>query len=280
MHGVRIELLKQQAKSVNLPLQIVYLPYPCNNDEYVQMMTSFIADAKKNDIECFAFGDLFLENVREYRENLFADTGIDPVFPIWGIPTKILSEQMISEGLKAVITCINSEHIGVDFIGRFYDRSFVNDVPENVDPCGENGEFHSFAFDGPMFQSPIEIMLGETVYRDMVCFKDILPSTLSTQSECGTQGFDPADYAEKAASYLNGAFVVGANAVGVRCHGRFLPSVYCGASDCSTPPGYCIEKIQLSDELIFFHLNKLPTKLSSSSMVLRGTLAQKKTKIP
>ena len=146
MHGVRIELLKQQAKSVNLPLHIVYIPYPCNNEQYAQVMTSFIVEAKKNDIECFAFGDLFLENVREYRENLLKNTGIAPLFPIWGISTKNLSRQMISEGLKAIITCINPKCIGEEFVGREYDESFLNDIPESVDPCGENGEFHSFAF--------------------------------------------------------------------------------------------------------------------------------------
>lgn len=179
IHGVRVELLKQQAKSVNLPLHIVYIPYPCSNNEYVQIMTSFIVKAKKNHIDCFAFGDLFLENVRAYRENLLKATGIDPLFPIWGISTKTLSRQMISEGLKAVITCVNPEHLATEFAGREYDQSFLNDIPDNVDPCGENGEFHSFAFDGPMFQSPIEIILGETVYQDVACFKDILPSNYS-----------------------------------------------------------------------------------------------------
>lgn len=178
MHGIRIELLKQQAKSVNLPLYIVYIPYPCNNDEYTQIMKSFILEAKKDGVECFAFGDLFLENVRAYRENLLKGSGITALFPIWGISTKTLSKQMISEGLKAVISCVNSEHMAAEFAGRDYDESFLNDIPKNIDPCGENGEFHSFTFDGPMFQSPIGIILGETVYQDVVCFKDILPITL------------------------------------------------------------------------------------------------------
>lgn len=175
VHGVRIELLKQQAKSVNLPLYIIQIPYPCNNVEYVKTMTSFIAEAKQEGIECLAFGDLFLRNVRKYRENLLKGTGITPIFPIWGISTKMLSRRIISEGLKAVITCIDPKRIPTEFVGREYNEFFLNDIPENIDPCGENGEFHSFAFDGPMFRNPIEIILGETVYRDGSCFIDLLP---------------------------------------------------------------------------------------------------------
>ena len=175
VHGVRNELLKQQAKSVNLPLYIIPIPYPCNNAEYVKTMKSFIVKAKKEGIECFAFGDLFLDNVRKYREKLLKGTGITPLFPIWGISTKALSRQMISSGLKAVLTCINPKSIPIKFAGSHYNESFLNDIPKNIDPCGENGEFHSFAFDGPMFQNPIDIILGETIYRDGSCFTDLLP---------------------------------------------------------------------------------------------------------
>lgn len=174
VHGVRVELLKQQAKSVNLPLHIVYIPYPCNDDDYINATKSFITEAKKEGAECIAFGDLFLEDVRRYREKLLKGTGIVPLFPIWGISTTTLSKQMISSGLKATITCVNPKQIAKEFAGREYNESFLNDVPESIDPCGENGEFHSFAFDGPMFKNPIAIVFGETVYRDGCYFTDLL----------------------------------------------------------------------------------------------------------
>lgn len=177
IHGVRVELLKQQAESVNLPLHIVYLPFPCTDDDYIQVMNSFIIEAENMGIECFAFGDLFLEDVRQYRERLLKGTGITPIFPIWGIPTITLSKQMIADGLKAVITCLNPKDLAIEFAGNEYNEKFLNEIPKNIDPCGEYGEFHSFAFDGPMFKNPIDIILGETVLRGGFCFKDLLPST-------------------------------------------------------------------------------------------------------
>lgn len=176
MHGVRTELLKQQAESVGLPLDIIDIPYPCSNDKYVEIMTAFIRAVKKKGIECFAFGDLFLENVRGYRETLLQGTGIAPLFPIWGIPTNTLSQQMVSSGLKAVISCINAKQFSQEYAGREYNESFLADIPSSIDACGENGEFHSFAFDGPMFQYPIKVTTGETIYRDGAYFIDLLPS--------------------------------------------------------------------------------------------------------
>lgn len=175
VHGVRTELLKEQAKSVNLPLHIIYISYPCDHAEYAKAMNTFILKAKEEGIDCFAFGDLFLNDVRNYRETLLEGTGIMPLFPIWGIPTKMLATHMLSAGLKAVITCLNPKHIAVEFAGREYNESFLNDLPKDVDPCGENGEFHSFALDGPMFQNPIEVIVGETIHRDGCCFTDLLP---------------------------------------------------------------------------------------------------------
>jgi uncharacterized protein (TIGR00290 family) len=177
MHAVRLELLQQQARSVGLPLYMIQIPYPCSNDEYAAAMTSFIDEVKKEDIGCFAFGDLYLEDVRRYREDRLKQTGIKPIFPIWGIPTIELSREMIASGLKAVITCVDPRCLAEGFSGREYNGSFLDDIPEGVDPCGEGGEFHSFAFDGPMFQDPIEFFLGETVHRDGFVFTDILPST-------------------------------------------------------------------------------------------------------
>lgn len=176
MHGVRSELLKEQAASVGLPLDIIAIPYPCSNDEYVEIMKAFIITAKEKDIECFAFGDLFLEHVRSYREALLQESGIAPLFPIWGISTKTLSQQMVASGLKAVITCINADQFSQEYAGREYNESFLEDIPNNIDPCGENGEFHSFAFDGPMFQYPIKVIPGETIRRDGAFFTDLLSS--------------------------------------------------------------------------------------------------------
>lgn len=176
MHGVRSELLKQQAESVGLPLDIIDIPYPCSNDQYVEIMTAFIMNVKKKGIECFAFGDLFLENVRLYRETLLQGTGIAPLFPIWGISTKILSQQMVSSGLKAMITCINAKLLSPEYAGREYNKFFLEDIPTSIDPCGENGEFHSFAFDGPMFRYPIKVIVGETIHRDDAHFTDLIPS--------------------------------------------------------------------------------------------------------
>ena len=173
MHAVRVELLQQQAKFIGLPLKIIEIPYPCSNDLYEEIMAQFVEDAKKTNIEHFAFGDLYLEDVRNYREEKLNGSGIKPIFPIWGIPTDQLSRQMIRSGIKAVITCVDPKQIPEEFIGREYDDSFLNDLPEGVDPCGEKGEFHSFVFDGPMFKKHMEISLGNVVHRDGFIFIDV-----------------------------------------------------------------------------------------------------------
>jgi uncharacterized protein (TIGR00290 family) len=175
MHGVRVELLRKQAQSTGLSLHMIEIPYPCSDNEYADIMKQFVKEAQGNSIENFAFGDLFLEDVRKYREENLKGTGITPVFPLWGIPTGVLSKEMVSGGLKAVVTCIDPNHLTNDFAGRLYDKSFLTDIPAGVDPCGEKGEFHSFAFDGPMFNFPIEVFLGEIVERDGFVFSDLLP---------------------------------------------------------------------------------------------------------
>lgn len=173
MHAVRIELLRQQAESVGLPLHLIEIPYPCSHDAYAQVMTAFVASAKAMAVECFAFGDLFLEDVRRYREDNMIATGITPVFPLWGMPTAQLSQQMVNSGLRAVITSVDPRLLSCDYAGREFNASLLRDLPAGVDPCGENGEFHSFAFDGPMFQWPIETTLGEIVTRDGFVYADI-----------------------------------------------------------------------------------------------------------
>jgi uncharacterized protein (TIGR00290 family) len=192
MHAVRVELLQQQAKSAGLPLYIIEIPYPCSNDEYDGRMTAFIDEAREKDIECFAFGDLFLQDVRKYREDRLEGTAIAPLFPLWGIPTKDLSQRMVSGGLKATITCVNPKQLAKEFAGREYDQSFLQDIPEGVDPCGENGEFHSFAFDGPMFHNPIEVSAGEIVHRDGFVFADLLPSDSTVNPDAAQSGRAPS----------------------------------------------------------------------------------------
>jgi len=174
MHAIRVELLLQQAKSIGLPLQIIEIPYPCSNELYEEIMARFVESAKSENIEYFAFGDLFLEDVRSYREEKLNGSGITPIFPIWGLSTDKLTEEMIRSGLRAVITCIDPKQLPQEFVGREYDEAFLNDLPEGVDPCGENGEFHSFVFDGPMFVKHIEISLGKVVQRDGFVFVDVV----------------------------------------------------------------------------------------------------------
>jgi len=179
MHAVRVELLKQQAQSIGLPLELIEIPYPCSNDAYGEIMGKFIEKAKQANIQCIAFGDLFLEDVRNYRQEKLAGTDIEPIFPLWNIPTNELAQQMLDGGLKTVITCVDPKQISKDFVGREYCQSFLNDLPQTADPCGEKGEFHSFVFDGPMFNHPIDISLGEVVERDGFIFIDVtqnLPS--------------------------------------------------------------------------------------------------------
>lgn len=174
MHGVRIELLKEQAESVNLPLYIVPIPSPCTDDTYKKVMIDFSCRVQREiNIKYFAFGDLFLEDVKHYREKLLVGTSITPIFPIWGIPTGELANHMISDGLKAKIVCLDPKLLPEKFAGREFDASFLAEKPANVDPCAENGEFHTFVFNGPMFNKPLEIEVGETVVRDGFYFTDL-----------------------------------------------------------------------------------------------------------
>jgi len=174
MHAVRNELVRQQAKSLGLPIQLIPIPYPCDDSAYGDIMKAFITQAKKQGVECIAFGDLFLESVRKYREDNLAGTGITPIFPLWGIPTEKLSREMVNSGLRAKVTCIDPKQLSADFSGRDYDESFLQDLPPHVDPCGENGEFHSFVYDGPMFEKKLSIHTGETLSRDGLVFTDLM----------------------------------------------------------------------------------------------------------
>lgn len=173
MHSTRLELVKLQAEHAGLPLELIPLPFPCTNEDYEEIMENFIAGIKKRGITHIAFGDIFLEDVRQYRIDKLASTDITPIFPLWGIPTDELSRKMVSSGLRAQITCIDPKQISDEFAGQVYNLSFIEKLPMNIDPCGENGEFHSFAFTGPMFKEPIPYEVGETVTRDGFTFTDI-----------------------------------------------------------------------------------------------------------
>lgn len=175
MHAVRRELLKEQARAAGLPLWTVPLPWPCSNDEYERRMREAVRQAVADGFTHVAFGDLFLEDVRRYREERLANSGLTPLFPLWGLPTSDLAVQMIEGGLRAVVTCVNPQLLDRSFAGRQFDRTFLSALPAGVDPCGERGEFHSFAYDGPMFDWPIAVRSGEIIERDGFMFADILP---------------------------------------------------------------------------------------------------------
>jgi uncharacterized protein (TIGR00290 family) len=174
MHSTRLDLVRMQAKRTGLPIELIPLPFPCSNEDYEQIMGAFTKSVIDRDITHIAFGDLSLEDVRQYRIDKLAGTGITPIFPIWGIPTEELSRTMVASGLKSQITCINPKQIPEKFAGAEFNLDFIESLPESVDPCGENGEFHSFAFAGPMFTEPIPIIVGETVKRDGFIFTDVL----------------------------------------------------------------------------------------------------------
>jgi uncharacterized protein (TIGR00290 family) len=175
IHAVRLELLQRQAEALGLPLQVIDLPSPCTNSQYEAAMEKFVAESKQRGIECMAFGDLFLADIREYRETKLAGTGITPLFPLWLAPTDRLAKEMISSGLRAVVTCVDPKQVPLSFAGREFNQQFLEDLPNHVDPCGERGEFHTFAFDGPMFEKPVSVELGVIVERDGFIYADVLP---------------------------------------------------------------------------------------------------------
>ncbi len=173
MHGVREELLDRQAATLGLPMVKLRIPSPCSNDQYDAMMGAAMERARADGIEAVAFGDLFLEDVRRYREQRLEPTGIAPVFPLWGRPTAALARDMVEAGMRAAITCVDPKRLDPAFAGRAFDAAFLSGLPASVDACGENGEFHTFAFAGPMFSSPIPVAPGPIVERDGFVFADL-----------------------------------------------------------------------------------------------------------
>jgi uncharacterized protein (TIGR00290 family) len=178
MHAVRRELLDAQAAATGLPLHVVPLPWPCSNEQYESIMRTTIAGFVADGFTHVAFGDLFLEDVRQYREDRLAGSGLEPLFPIWKTkPTRDLAHDMIEAGLQARLTCIDPRKLDRSFAGRAFDEQLLNDLPAGIDPCGENGEFHSFAFAGPMFTEEITVTVGDTVDRDGFVFSDLMLSS-------------------------------------------------------------------------------------------------------
>lgn len=173
MHSTRHALVEAQARAAGLPLHSVPLPWPCSNVEYECAMRQACESAAAGGIDTIAFGDLFLEDVRRYREERLEGTGLTPVFPIWGLDTRRLAHEMIAGGLRARIVCVDPTKLPRAFAGRDFDADFLRDLPASVDPCGENGEFHSFVYAGPMFSEPIAIEGGEVVERDGFVFADV-----------------------------------------------------------------------------------------------------------
>lgn len=181
MHGVRMELVFAQAEAAGIPLWPVPLPFPCSNEEYEARMRAVLARARQEGVTHVAFGDLFLEDIRAYREHMMAGTGIQPLFPLWCSAEKTLSlaREMLAGGLRAVITTLDPKQLGTAFAGRLYDAHLIRDFPKTVDPCGENGEFHTFCFAGPMFAHSIPIQIGQTIERDGFLFTDIISPQFS-----------------------------------------------------------------------------------------------------
>ncbi|HLT92648.1 MAG TPA: hypothetical protein VKZ85_17065 [Woeseiaceae bacterium] len=174
MHAVRRALVARQAEAAGLPIDFIPLPYPCPNAAYEAAMSDYVAAARERRIDCFAFGDLHLEDVRRYREDTLAGTGIEPLFPIWGSDTAAMARTMVDAGLRARVTCVDPRRLAARFAGCVFDHAFLDDLPHGVDPCGENGEFHTFAFTGPMFHRSLDVVVGETVERDGFVFSDLL----------------------------------------------------------------------------------------------------------
>jgi uncharacterized protein (TIGR00290 family) len=172
MHGTRRSVLEAQAAAAELPLWIAPLPWPCSNEIYEQRMTEICDRAIAERIDAIAFGDLFLADIRAYRETQLKPTGLEPLFPLWEIPTDTLARDMIAGGLRAKLACVDAKQLPASFAGRDFDESLLHELPPETDPCGERGEFHTCVYDGPMFTAPLPLQAGEIVHRDGFVYAD------------------------------------------------------------------------------------------------------------
>jgi uncharacterized protein (TIGR00290 family) len=182
MHGVRRAVLEAQADALGLPIHVVELPWPCPNGVYEQEMSAAVSLARASGVRWMVFGDLFLEDVRHYRERSLAGTGLTPLFPLWRRPTEAVARELLELGVRAVVTCVDPAQAPREIAGRWYDRKLLEGLPAGVDPCGENGEFHTLAVDGPGFAHALAVTTGETVERDGFVFTDVL---LTTEASSG-----------------------------------------------------------------------------------------------
>ena len=176
MHAVRLSLLEAQADRLGLPLHVVEIPVACPNHVYEARMAAAMAAAVADGVEHVVFGDLFLEDVRAYRERSLEGSGVSPIFPLWGRPTAELAQEMLALGIRAVVTCVDPRQVPGELAGRAFDGQFLAELPDLADPCGERGEFHTFVWDGPGFSAPIDIETGEVIERDGFVFCDVLPA--------------------------------------------------------------------------------------------------------
>ncbi len=174
MHAVRKSLLEEQARATGLPLTVLDLPWPCSNEIYGSILSGACQKAVTDGIQAVAFGDLFLRDIREYREKQMQGTGLEPLFPLWEIPTDQLAREMMLAGLRARLTCVDLKKLPPEFSGREWDAALLEELPTETDPCGENGEFHTFCYAGPMFDNKIDIAPGEVVVRDGFAFADLI----------------------------------------------------------------------------------------------------------
>ena len=175
MHAVRRQLVHLQADRVGLPLWEVELPWPCSNEQYELRMGELCKRATAAGVTAIAFGDLFLQDIRDYRIRQLQGTGLTPLFPVWEIPTGELARDMVAAGVKATLTCVDPRKLDRSFAGREFGPDLLGDLPDGIDPCGENGEFHTFVHAGPVFSSPLQVRTGEVVERDSFVFADVLP---------------------------------------------------------------------------------------------------------
>ncbi|SHO20927.1 Putative uncharacterized protein, partial [Moritella viscosa] len=157
---MRIELLQRQAAAMNLPLDIIEIPYPCSNLEYEAIMDAFVEKSKQREVVNFAYGDLFLADIKNYRVNNLVGTGIEAIFPLWELDTQQLAHDMLAGGQKAIVTCVDPRRLSAGYVGKVFDEAFIASLPEGIDPCGENGEFHTFVFESPLFSDVIHIETG------------------------------------------------------------------------------------------------------------------------
>jgi uncharacterized protein (TIGR00290 family) len=186
MHHVRRELLEAQSVALDLPLHLVELPWPCPNKVYQQRMSAALGAARAAGVGYMVFGDLFLEDIRAYREQLLAGSGVVPLFPLWRRPTREVALEILAAGVRAVITCVDPAQAPREIAGRWYDTDLLAALPPEVDPCGENGEFHTFVVDGPGFAHPVDVTVGETVEKDGFVFADVVRTAAANSGRDGS----------------------------------------------------------------------------------------------